>query len=274
MGREASSACRRVRGRRHRRGQQDGRVRRCCSPASGDHVVLEARTRPGLPGLAAGLGLRAAEVHVAARPGTAAATSAQDALADAALLGTLAGLADRGAALLPARCVRSGGRAGRRTGAPAGHATAPHLQGRQQQGLQPGLADELGLRQPAGWACETPEQLGAAVPEAATAARRTAGRSCVKDAFGVSGKGIVVVADANAWTACTGWSTVRPAARAPNGSAWWWRVGGQARRPELPVHRRPRRRGAASTSSRRRSPSTASTRDTGCRPGWTTRSWP
>jgi D-alanine-D-alanine ligase-like ATP-grasp enzyme len=56
------------------------------------------------------------------------------------------------------------------------------------------LADRLGLRQPDGLCCETPEDLGGAVDFVAD--QLAAGRKAVvKDAFGVSGKGVMVVDD-------------------------------------------------------------------------------
>ncbi len=54
------------------------------------------------------------------------------------------------------------------------------------------LADELGLRQARGWTCDTPAELAAAV-EAAGELLAAGRKVVVKDAFGVSGKGIVVL---------------------------------------------------------------------------------
>lgn len=57
------------------------------------------------------------------------------------------------------------------------------------------LADELGIRQAAGWTCETVTEFDSAAAEAG--ALLEAGRTiAVKDAFGVSGKGILQIADA------------------------------------------------------------------------------
>jgi hypothetical protein len=56
------------------------------------------------------------------------------------------------------------------------------------------LADELGLRQPTGWACETVDELAAAV-ESARPLVAAGHRVGFKDAYGVSGKGIIVVED-------------------------------------------------------------------------------
>ena len=57
------------------------------------------------------------------------------------------------------------------------------------------VATELGLRQPMGWACETLDDLDEAIA-GVTGLLASGGRVGVKDAFGVSGKGIVVVEDA------------------------------------------------------------------------------
>ncbi|MFE2631069.1 ATP-grasp domain-containing protein [Streptomyces sp. NPDC059374] len=156
-----------------------------------DHVVLKTALDDGYRAYLEGLGLALPTVHVVAGQDPRRTVS-EDALADPGLLHTLSELAAGGAPGAP-----PGGppRAAVQS-APTPRAPAPPA----PPGGTPGyttvetrrLADELGIRQARGWACETLPELADAV--AAAGELLAAGRKVVvKDAFGVSGKGIVVL---------------------------------------------------------------------------------
>jgi len=59
------------------------------------------------------------------------------------------------------------------------------------------IADELGLRQPRGWVCRTVDELRGAAAEAGHLLHR-GDTVVVKDSYGVSGKGLLVVSDPSA----------------------------------------------------------------------------
>ncbi|MFD9623364.1 hypothetical protein ACFWB2_39975 [Streptomyces virginiae] len=114
------------------------------------------------------------------------------ALASPRLTAQLADLARAGAHLVPHGVSRDVEALARRAGLP--FAAAPSARCKQVNSKIYGrrLADALRLQQPAGSACESIDELQAAVAEA----RRLLDRGAsvvVKDAFGVSGRGLIVV---------------------------------------------------------------------------------
>ncbi len=121
-----------------------------------DHVVLKAAPDADYLDHLVGLGIALPTVHVVADQDPLRNVT-EDALADPALVERLSGL--------------------------DAHLTA-HGVSR--------AADELGLRQPTGWACDTVEQLEAAFAAAAGLVERGE-KVVVKEALGVSGKGIAVL---------------------------------------------------------------------------------
>jgi len=157
----------------------------------GDHVVLKHAPDEAYHDYLLDLGLDLPEVHVVASPDPARNVS-QDALADPALVAALGELAVDGAHLLPHGVSEVEEDLSARTGLPLAAPPAALCKSVNSKVYSRRLADELGLRQPPGWTCDTLDQLAAAVPEAATVLG--AGREVVvKEAFGVSGKGIAVV---------------------------------------------------------------------------------
>jgi D-alanine-D-alanine ligase-like ATP-grasp enzyme len=157
----------------------------------GDHVVLKHAPDPDYHRYLLDLGFELPEVHVVAAPDPARNVS-QDALADPALVAALAELATDGAYLLPHGVSGVEEELSARTGVPLATPPAALCKSVNSKVYSRRLADELGLRQPPGWICDTPGQLAEAVPEAAKVLA-DGGTVVVKEAFGVSGKGIAVV---------------------------------------------------------------------------------
>ncbi|WP_103342265.1 ATP-grasp domain-containing protein [Amycolatopsis sp. CA-126428] len=157
----------------------------------GDHVVLKHAPDPDYHRYLLDLGFELPEVHVVAAPDPARNVS-QDALADPALVATLAELATDGAHLLPHGASAVEEELAARTGVPLATPSAALCKSVNSKVYSRQLADELGLRQPHGWVCDTPAQLAEAVPEAAKVLAE-GGTVVVKEAYGVSGKGIAVV---------------------------------------------------------------------------------
>ncbi|KOU36278.1 ATP-grasp domain-containing protein [Streptomyces sp. WM6378] len=160
----------------------------------GDHVVLKDRPDPGYLTYLEGLGLKLPAVHVVTAP-EPRRTVTQDVLADPALRAALASLAgtDGPAPLLYAHGVSLvEEELSRATGLGLAHPTAAVCKAVNSKIYSRRLADELGLAQPRGWACDTVAEFDAAVGAARELLAQ--GRKIVlKDAFGVSGKGIMVV---------------------------------------------------------------------------------
>ncbi|MEY9870938.1 hypothetical protein ABH931_000392 [Streptacidiphilus sp. MAP12-33] len=159
----------------------------------GDHVVLKAAPDPGFLVYLRELGLELPRVLVAdvTEPGRSVS---EDVLASPELLSALRELGDAGARLWPHGMSAVEERICARTGlAPAlpGAAVAKAVNGKIYSRR---VADELGIRQVRGWECETVGALAAAAREA-SAVLAAGGRIGVKDAYGVSGKGIAVVDD-------------------------------------------------------------------------------
>ncbi|MBD0696095.1 ATP-grasp domain-containing protein [Streptomyces sp. CBMA123] len=156
-----------------------------------DHVVLKTAPDDGYRGYLEGLGLQLPTVHVVAGQDPQRTVS-EDALADPALLDALAGLTAGGARLTAHGISAVEEELAARTGLPLGAPSAAVCKRVNSKVYSRRLADELGIRQARGWACETLEELAEAV--AAAGELLDAGRKVVlKDAFGVSGKGIVVL---------------------------------------------------------------------------------
>jgi phosphoribosylaminoimidazole carboxylase (NCAIR synthetase) len=160
---------------------------------AGDHVVLKAPPDPDYLAYLAGLGVPLPEIHVVAEQDPRH-TVTRDALADEALAARLGELAGSGAVLFAHGNSTLEEQLAARAGIPLAGSPAAICKAVNSKVYSRRLADELGLRQPHGWACDTVEQWSAAVDGARELL--AAGRPVVvKDAFGVSGKGIVVLND-------------------------------------------------------------------------------
>ncbi|MEH1166479.1 hypothetical protein V6V47_13940 [Micromonospora sp. CPCC 205539] len=159
----------------------------------GDHVVLKEEPDADFLAYLADLGIALPSL-LCVRGQNPARVVTEDALADSALLERLRELGRGGARLLPhgvsaleERLAAAGGIAV--AGSPA--AICKAVNSKIYSRL---IADELGLRQPDGWTCASLPEWDAAVSRA-LAVLRDGGRIVVKDAFGVSGKGILVIDD-------------------------------------------------------------------------------
>ncbi|BAJ32345.1 MULTISPECIES: ATP-grasp domain-containing protein [Kitasatospora] len=159
----------------------------------GDQVVLKSRPDDDYLAHLVGLGLPLPEILVADEQ-RADRTVSEDALASPALLARLADSARSGARLLPhgmsaveEELCAATGLASALPGAALAKAVNSKIYSRR-------VADDLGLRQARGWTCENVGEFEAVAKEAARSVR--AGRRIgVKDAYGVSGKGIAVIDD-------------------------------------------------------------------------------
>lgn len=156
-----------------------------------DHVVLKAAPDPVYLAHLTDLGIDLPTVHVVASSDPRRTVTA-DALEDPALVARLAELAQDGVRLA-AHGVSDveeelAARAGMALAAPDS-ATCKAVNSKVYSRR---VADELGLRQPGGWACESVDELREAFDAARPLVER--GRKVVvKEAFGVSGKGIAVL---------------------------------------------------------------------------------
>jgi phosphoribosylaminoimidazole carboxylase (NCAIR synthetase) len=160
----------------------------------GDHVVLKHAPDPAYRAYLEELGIDLPQVHVPATsdPGN---NVTQDAVADHELVATLAGLAGSGAHLLAHGVSTVEELLSDLTGLPLAAPGAVLSKAVNSKVYSRRVSDELGIRQPRGWACDTLDQLAQAVVEAGAVLDE--GRHVVvKEAFGVSGKGIAVVKDA------------------------------------------------------------------------------
>ncbi|MEV7467355.1 hypothetical protein AB0O20_12770 [Streptomyces kronopolitis] len=157
-----------------------------------DHVVLKSRPDEGYLAYLRHLGLALPTVHVVAEsdPGR---TVSQDALADPALHATLADAAARDGLMLYAHGVSAvEEELAARTGLLLAHPAAAVCKAVNSKIYSRRVADALGIRQARGWACDTVTELTAAVAEA-RALLAQGRRLVLKDAYGVSGKGIMVI---------------------------------------------------------------------------------
>ncbi|MFI0367305.1 ATP-grasp domain-containing protein [Actinomadura sp. 1N219] len=158
-----------------------------------DHVVLKDEPDADYLGYLDELGFTLPRRLVAARQDPARIVT-EDALADPALLAALGGLSGSGAALSAHGVSDLEERLAAKTGLALTAPSAVVCKAANSKIYSRRLADRLGVRQARGWTC--PDL--AALASAFDAARDLLGagrRVVVKDAFGVSGKGIEVVAD-------------------------------------------------------------------------------
>lgn len=161
--------------------------------ASTDYVVLKAPPDEDYLAYLGGLGIALPRL-ICAREQDAGQTVTQDALADPAVLAALAALAAQGCWLSPHGVSELEERLAGQTALPLAAPSAALCKAVNSKIYSRRLASRLGLRQAAGWTCDTLGELDAAC---ANARRLLAAgqRVVVKDAFGVSGKGLAVVAD-------------------------------------------------------------------------------
>lgn len=158
-----------------------------------DYVLLKAEPDPGYLAWLAVLGLELPTV-LAVGHGAAERNITQDALHDPSLINDLARLAGRGAALLPHGVSQAEEHLAAAAGLALAAPPAEICKAVNSKVYSRRLADRLGLRQPPGHACDSAQTWAQAVDWAHT--RIAAGaRIGIKDAFGVSGKGIALVDD-------------------------------------------------------------------------------
>jgi hypothetical protein len=156
-----------------------------------DHVVLRAAPDEDYLGYLGDLGIPLPGLHVTA-PYERTGTLTEAVLADPVLLGRLADLARSGCMLAPHGVSTGEERLGERTGLPLMAPPASICRAVNSKIYSRRLADEVGIRQPRGWVCETVTELERLLPDAS--ALLAEGRPVViKEAFGVSGKGLAVL---------------------------------------------------------------------------------
>lgn len=157
-----------------------------------DHVVLKTEPDAGYLRYLGELGIALPTIHVVEeqQPGN---TVTQDALADTALLRVLGDLGARGALLAPHGVSEIEEELSERAGIALAAPPADLCKSVNSKVYSRQAATALGLRQPLGWTCSTVVELFAAVDAAAELI--DAGTAVmVKEAFGVSGKGISIIA--------------------------------------------------------------------------------
>ncbi|MBW6436416.1 ATP-grasp domain-containing protein [Actinoplanes hulinensis] len=159
---------------------------------AGDHVVLKAAPDPDHLAHLESLGTTLPHLLIADRADPHR-TVTQDALDSPALLDRLAGLAGR-AAILAHGVSADEEELSARTGLALAGVPAATCKAVNGKIYSRRIAGELGLRQSTGWTCENVEELDAAVEQAR--GLLAAGRPVVlKDSYGVSGKGLLVIRD-------------------------------------------------------------------------------
>ncbi|MFJ6215755.1 ATP-grasp domain-containing protein [Streptomyces sp. NPDC092296] len=158
-----------------------------------DHVVLKSAPDPAYLAYLTALGLQLPQIHAVAehcrRPER---TVTLDALDDPELLERLGSLGRSGARLLPHGTSAAEKRLAERAGLPLATPGAELCKRVNSKIYSRRLAEQLGLRLAPGWACETLDELAQAFEHA----RKLLGegrRTVVKEAFGVSGKGITML---------------------------------------------------------------------------------
>lgn len=158
-----------------------------------DHVVLKSAPDPAYLAYLESLGLALPNILTIATQDPMR-TVTEDALADTALLAALARTAAGGAQLWPHGVSELEERLAARSGLPLAAASAATCKAVNSKIYSRTIADELGLRQPQGVRCRTVAEFSAACEQAA--AWLAQGRAVVlKDAYGVSGRGVLVVRD-------------------------------------------------------------------------------
>ncbi|RCV48393.1 hypothetical protein DEF23_05445 [Marinitenerispora sediminis] len=158
-----------------------------------DHVVLKTPPDPDHLDHLAGLGIDLPRVLVPARQ-RAERTVTLDVLEDPALLAELGRLAAAGHRLMPHGVSRLEERLAERCSLPPLPPSSAVCKAVNSKVYSRRTADAVGLRQPAGRACDTPAELADAVAWARTVLA-AGGTVVVKDAFGVSGSGLSVVTE-------------------------------------------------------------------------------
>jgi pre ATP-grasp domain-containing protein/carbamoyl-phosphate synthase L subunit-like protein len=157
----------------------------------GDHVLLKTAPDPAYLAYLDSLGLELPNIHVVATQDPRRSVT-EDVLIDPALLMTLSGLATEGCQLVVHGVSELEEELAARTGLPLAAPRSAICKAVNSKVYSRKAADGLGLRQPKGWACSTVDELDAAVT-GAVEVLATGRKVVVKEAFGVSGKGIAVV---------------------------------------------------------------------------------
>lgn len=156
-----------------------------------DHVVLKTAPDPDYLGYLEGLGIELPRL-ICPEHQDPDRTVTEDALEDPGVLTALAGLAERGWHLSPHGVSELEERLAEKTSLSLAAPAAAICKAVNSKIYSRLIADDLRLRQAQGWTCATLTELEAGF--AAAAELLAAGRRVVvKDAFGVSGKGIMVV---------------------------------------------------------------------------------
>ncbi|MFF9630467.1 preATP grasp domain-containing protein [Streptomyces fradiae] len=159
----------------------------------GDHVVLKAPPDDDWLAYLRSLGVRLPGI-LAVRDQDPGRTVGEDAVEDTALKAELARLAEGGARLWPHGVSRVEERLAGLTGLRLATAPAAVCKAVNSKIYSRGLNAEYGLRQPEGRTCKDLDEFA----DACLWARERLGRGgtvVLKDAFGVSGKGVLVVAE-------------------------------------------------------------------------------
>ncbi|MEU7823719.1 hypothetical protein [Catellatospora sp. NPDC049133] len=158
-----------------------------------DHVILKGRPDEDYLTYLSDLGVGLPRVLAVGeqRPGR---TVTQDVLADPALVARLGELQAEGACLLPHGVSEQEESLASASGMAVAGSSAKICKAVNSKIYSRLLADEAGLRQPTGWTCPDVDSWDGAV-RGARAVLADGGTIAVKDAFGVSGKGIMVIRD-------------------------------------------------------------------------------
>ncbi|MER7747362.1 ATP-grasp domain-containing protein [Streptomyces bacillaris] len=157
-----------------------------------DHVVLKAAPDPDHLGYLEELGLDLPRVHTVSG-GDPGQTVTRDALADPAVQEALRALGPDARIVPHGTSVREEELSGL-TGLPLGTPPGALCKAVNSKVYSRAVAEATGLRQATGWSCGNLTELDAAFEEARFLLR-VGRRVVVKDAFGVSGKGISVLDD-------------------------------------------------------------------------------
>lgn len=158
-----------------------------------DHVVLKSAPDPDYLAYLEQLGIELPGILLTDEHDPAATVTA-DALRSPRLLAALRSLAANGAYLLPHGMSLPEQRLCELTGLAPALPAVPVVKAVNSKIYSRRVATELGLPQAVGWECESVAELAAAAKEAARVVE-AGHRVGVKDAYGVSGKGIMVVED-------------------------------------------------------------------------------
>jgi hypothetical protein len=156
-----------------------------------DHVVLKTRPDQEYLDYLAELGLALPQVHVVESQDPQS-TVTEDALGDPGMLRVLTRIAAEGGQFAVHGVSETEERLAAATGMPVAGPAAATCKGVNSKVYSRRVSDELALRQPKGWACETLAELADAL-DAAAPLIEAGGRFALKEAFGVSGKGIAML---------------------------------------------------------------------------------